>query len=179
MFSWISDKKPSIKLLELVVVIFSVGDTPRRSTYPAIQVHPIQKNPMIFGSICAFSVTNGIAGQRVLSAKFLIRYPKTFILRFLVESFWIAAPKRPFSRLEILEESTWLVRIFATTKSNIKVPLKKYEKWPSPCQPCSRNVHFRRAAPRLQKSVELLLIWRSIHREDYGYYEELGATDEN
>ena len=102
-----------------VAVVFIVIENPRRPSDPSSS-HP--KNNVFFGSMCGSSGTklNSQKTKKNWVPSFLWSLQKTFDSKFLVEPFWVPAPKLCFSKIEILEFI-----------------------------PCARDAHSWRAATRL------------------------------
>ena len=106
-------KKGNIRSSGFVAVMFSVGEMPRKSS----KFTPSQKQCFL-GPRAVSLAQNWIAKNKThLSVSSLVRYPKNFFSQVLVEPFCIVVVRGPFSRIKMMEESTWLVSNFARAKS--------------------------------------------------------------
>ena len=75
---------------------------------PATQVYPISKTMYFLGPHAVFSGAKLNKLQRKFqSATFLVRYLQNINSKFLIWPIRIAALKRPFPEMKILEENTW------------------------------------------------------------------------
>ena len=113
-------------------VMSSLWEISRRPSDPSCS-HPKKR---FFGFTCYFSYTNlDSRKQQTLRATFLARYLKNFVSKFLVEPFWIPAPKRFFSRIKMREESIWPTLNFPNGQKLVQTSQtnNKYEKRRSPC----------------------------------------------
>ena len=112
-------KKQNLEFSRFVAVVFSIGKTSRRSSDPSSS-HP--KNNVFLGPQEVSLTQNGIAeNKKRWMLRFLVRFVQNVVLKFLIEPFWIAAPKSPFSRTQILEKSTWPVLNFCNGQKLVQI----------------------------------------------------------
>ena len=104
--------------------------------------------------------------QKCLSGIFFVKYPKRILSKFLFDLIRIAAPKRPFSRMKILEENHLTSLNFCNRQKLVR-PLQCQKNTETTFSvPCVKDNHSARwVAPRLQKSAVLPLIL--IHKQPY------------
>ena len=110
---WMPNRKLGIKVSGFVAVMFSFGEISFRPSDPS-SFHP--KTTLFWVHMEILWHETKKTGQKFFNASCLVRHPETF-LKFLVKSFWIAEPERPYWGLKILDEERVCFWISAMDKS--------------------------------------------------------------